>query len=65
MPPRPEEVVRKLKQLGEDVSGKGSHWVFFHPDGRRTVVPFHRNKRGTFLEILKDIGLTEEEFRQI
>ncbi|MEK7617763.1 MAG: type II toxin-antitoxin system HicA family toxin [Patescibacteria group bacterium] len=22
----------------------GSHKVFYHPDGRRTVVPFHGNK---------------------
>ena len=31
------------------------------------MVPFHRKelKKGTFLGILKDIGLTEEEFRQI
>ena len=23
---------------------RGSHKVFYHPDGRRTVVPFHGNK---------------------
>ncbi|APD09047.1 MULTISPECIES: type II toxin-antitoxin system HicA family toxin [Thermus] len=68
MPPRPEEVVRKLKKLGlEEVGGKGSDRVLLHPDGRRTVVPFHRKelKRGTFLGILKDVGLTEEEFRRL
>jgi len=68
MPPRHEEVLRKLKRLGfEEVGGKGSHRVLIHPDGRRTVVPFHRQElqRGTFLGILKDVGLTEEEFRQL
>ncbi|MDM7323885.1 MAG: type II toxin-antitoxin system HicA family toxin [Thermus sp.] len=68
MPPRPEEVLRKLKRLGfEEVGGKGSHRVLIHPDGRRTVIPFHRQelKRGTFLGILKDVGLTEEEFRKL
>ncbi|WP_337845344.1 type II toxin-antitoxin system HicA family toxin [Thermus sp.] len=68
MPPRLEEVLRKLKRLGfEEVGGKGSHWVLLHPDGRRTVIPFHRKelKRGTFLGILKDVGLTEEEYRAL
>lgn len=68
MPPRPVEVLRKPKRLGfEEVGGKGSHRVLLHPDGRRTVIPFHRKelKRGTLLGILKDVGLTEEEYRAL
>lgn len=45
MPPRPVEVLRKPKRLGfEEVGGKGSHRVLLHPDGRRTVIPFHRKE---------------------
>jgi predicted RNA binding protein YcfA (HicA-like mRNA interferase family) len=68
MPPRPDEVIRKLKRAGfEEFSGEGSHRVLKHPDGRRTVVPFHRKelKMGTWKAILKQIGLTEEEYRDL
>lgn len=68
MPPKPEEVLRKLKPLGfQEAGGKGSHRVVIHPNGRRKVVPFHRKelKKGTFLGILKDVGLSEEEFHSL
>lgn len=65
MPPRPDEVIRKLKRLGfEEADAKGSHRFFRHPDGRKTVVAFHRKelKKGTYKAILKQANLTEEEF---
>ena len=68
MPPKPEEVLRKLKRIGfEEEPGKGSHRIVLHPDGRRTVIPFHRKelKKGTYQKILKDIGLSEEEYRKL
>ncbi|MCS7069127.1 MAG: type II toxin-antitoxin system HicA family toxin [Meiothermus sp.] len=68
MPPKPDEVVRKLKRLGfEEADARGSHRFFRHPDGRRTVVAFHRKelKKGTWKAILKQIGLTEEEFNKL
>ncbi|WP_164835712.1 hypothetical protein [Thermus tenuipuniceus] len=36
--------------------------VLIRPDGRRTVVPFHRRelKGDTFLGLLKGVGLTAE-----
>ncbi|MFN3178895.1 MAG: type II toxin-antitoxin system HicA family toxin [Thermus sp.] len=42
MPPRPEEVVRKLQRLGlaERMTG-GGHRLYAHPDGRIAVIPFH------------------------
>jgi predicted RNA binding protein YcfA (HicA-like mRNA interferase family) len=43
---------------------KGAHRFYQHPDGRTTVIPFHSGElpRGTFRKILKDIGLTVEEY---
>ncbi len=68
MPPKPEEVARKLRRAGfiED-SGKGSHRKFNHPNGRKTVLPFHPRElsRPLFLGILKQAGLTEDEYREL
>ena len=46
---------------------KGSHMVYYHPETNRTVViPRHREiKRGTLREILREAGLTPQEFRQL
>lgn len=68
MPPRPDEVARKIKREGfEERSAKGGHRFYQHPDGRTTVIPFHSGElpKGTFRKILKDIGLTEEEYRDL
>lgn len=44
--------------------GKGSHVVFMHSDGRRTVVPGHRRpvRVGTLRAILDQAKITLEEF---
>ncbi len=43
----------------------GSHVVLRHPDGRQTYVAMHTEDvpKGTFRSILKQAGLSEEEFR--
>lgn len=51
MPPRPEEVARKLRRLGfVERMAKGGHRLYAHPDGRIVVVPFHSGElpKGTF-----------------
>ena len=68
MPPRPEEVLHKLKRIGfEEEPGQGSHRIVIHPDGRRTVIPFHRKEleKGTYHKILKDVGRSVEEYRKL
>lgn len=43
-------------------------FFFKHPDGRTTVVPFHRGKdigRGLLRSILNDIKKTPDEFRKL
>lgn len=66
---RPEQVIRALKKTGfiEDYQ-VGSHLVFIHPDtGYRTSVPQHPGDvaRGLLRKILKQAGLTPEEFREL
>ena len=68
MPPRPEAVARELRRRG--VVGrraKGGPGGYTHPDGRIVVVPFHIGElpKGTFKRILRDAGLTEEEFHNL
>ena len=64
-----KDLCKILMKLGfEMIHGKGSHIRFKHPDGRRTVVPVHGNEDlgpGLLLEILKQIGITREEFEKL
>jgi predicted RNA binding protein YcfA (HicA-like mRNA interferase family) len=66
MPYKSDEVLRKLKRAGfEERRRAGSHVVLRHPDGRQTYVAMHPvdMPSGTFKAILKQAGITEEEFR--
>lgn len=61
-----KELVRKFKKIGyiEDRQ-KGSHIILYHPKlKRRIVVPMHIKDlpRGTLHAIIKQAGLTKEEF---
>ena len=68
-PAKPEEIIRVLEKLGfKRIRQSGSHAVFYHPDGRWTTVPLHKGKdvaKGTLSKILKDIGLSYEEFLKL
>ena len=63
------EVCQALSRLGfELVRQRGSHMQFRHPDGRCTTVPNHpgRDISPVLLrQIIKDIGLTVEEFQRL
>ena len=68
--PQPaSKVIKALSKLGFKIVRKhGSHVVLKHPDGRLTVVPVHaREEIGTGLlnKIIKDTGLTKEEFLEL
>ena len=58
-----------MKHLGfEIIRQKGSHTFWRHPDGRTTVIPFHKGEdlgRGLMKEILKDIELSVEDFNEL
>jgi len=68
MPCKAREVLSKLQRAGFIVRRhSGSHVVLRHPDGRQTYVAMHTGDvpSGTFRSILKQSGLTEEEFREL
>lgn len=61
----PRRLIRALQKLGFfRVHGKGSHIVFAHADGRKTVVSMHGKDipLGTLRGIIGDLGMTVEEF---
>lgn len=63
---KPREVAAILERLGfVEVRQRGSHRQYRHPNGRGTTVPFHPGRDISPLllrQIVKDIGLTIEEF---
>lgn len=62
----PTDVIRVLERAGWQYrNATGSHRRYTHPTRPGTIiVPFHRRdmKRGTLHGILKDAGLTSDEF---
>ncbi|MCF6158709.1 MAG: type II toxin-antitoxin system HicA family toxin [wastewater metagenome] len=68
-PAKSEEIIKVLKKLGfERIRQSGSHAIFYHTDGRWTTVPIHKGKdvaKGTLHKILKDAGLSYEEFLKL
>jgi predicted RNA binding protein YcfA (HicA-like mRNA interferase family) len=65
-PQTPQKVIKALSKLGFKIVRKhGSHVVLKHPDGRLTVVPVHPGEEigiGLLSKIIKDTGLSKEEF---
>ena len=57
-----------LLRLGfEPMRQKGSHVFYRHPDGRTTTIPHHAGRdlaRPLVREILREIDLTPDQFRQ-
>jgi len=68
-PIKPEKLVKILKKLGyEEIRQRGSHKIFRNIDGKMTVIPFHKGEtigRGLLLKILKNIGISREEFLKL
>ena len=65
-PLKPTIIIRALRRLGfEQIRQRGSHIYFRHPDGRTTVIPFHKGEdisKGLLKKIMQDIELTWEDF---
>ncbi len=66
---KPDAVLRKLRSAGFEIDHvTGSHYILLHPDGRRTVVPYHAGrdiKRGVLRAIVRQAGLTVGEFLEL
>ena len=69
MPTKAKDLQKAARKLGfRVVRQKGSHARWKHPDGRATTIPIHGNSEiGGWLlyEILKQLEITEEEFRKL
>ncbi|MDQ3662014.1 MAG: type II toxin-antitoxin system HicA family toxin [Actinomycetota bacterium] len=59
--------MKALRKNGFDQSSqRGSHVKLRREDGRTTIVPLHRAlARGTLRSILRQAGLSPEEFRRL
>ncbi len=65
---KPRDVEKILVKKGfAGRPGKGSHTVFRHADGRRTVVPGHNRpvRTGTLRAILRQAEISVEEFVEL
>jgi len=66
---KPKELIRVLESQGWQVDRvRGSHHVLVHEIERRAiVVPVHNRdlKTGTLTAILRNAGITREEFREL
>jgi len=62
-----EETARALGRVGfGQVGQRGSHLKLQHADGRVVIVPLHRALApGTLRSILRQSGLSPEEFRSL
>lgn len=64
---KPKILGKALKKLGfKSRSGKGSHIIFYHSDGRYTSIPMHTKPIGTGLlhKILKQVQVSVEELKE-
>jgi predicted RNA binding protein YcfA (HicA-like mRNA interferase family) len=69
VPARARELERVASKLGfRRIRQKGSHARWHHADGRATTIPAHGDAEiggWLFREILRQLGITEEEFRRL
>ncbi|EGJ29041.1 MULTISPECIES: type II toxin-antitoxin system HicA family toxin [Moorena] len=69
MPAKAKTLEKVAKQLGfHKVRQKGTHARWKHPDGRSTTIPVHGNAEmggWLFREILKQLGISDQEFYQL
>jgi predicted RNA binding protein YcfA (HicA-like mRNA interferase family) len=59
-----QDAVRAFQRLGYQLDNQtGSHIILRHPQMRRLTVPNHRElAKGTLRALIREAGLTKEEF---
>lgn len=65
---KPKEFIRKLKRAGFAVDHQtGSHAILRNAAGIRLTVPVHARemKRGLLMDLLKQAGISGEEFSRL
>jgi predicted RNA binding protein YcfA (HicA-like mRNA interferase family) len=61
------DAVKVFRQLGYEVDHQtGSHIILRHPSQRRLTVPNHRElAKGTLRALIREAGLTKEQFTDL
>jgi len=59
-----QDAIRAFEKVGYEVDHQtGSHMILRHPQMRRLTVPNHRElAKGTLRTLIRQAGLTKEEF---
>ena len=69
MPAKARDLQKAARKLGFQMARqKGSYARWKHPDERATTIPIHGDSEigsWLFYEILKQLDITEEEFRKL
>jgi len=62
-----QDAVRVFQKLGYQVDHQtGSHIILRHPQMRRLTVPNHRElAKGTLRALIREAGITKEEFTSL
>jgi len=62
-----QDAIRAFEKVGYRVDHQtGSHIILRHPQMRRLTVPNHRElARGTLRALIREAGLTQEEFSRL
>jgi predicted RNA binding protein YcfA (HicA-like mRNA interferase family) len=62
-----QDAVRAFQKLGYQVDHQtGSHIILRHPQMRRLTVPNHRElTKGTLRALIREAGITKEEFASL
>ena len=62
-----QDAIRAFEKLGYRVDHQtGSHIILRHPQMRRLTVPNHKElARGTLRALIREAGLTKEEFSRL
>jgi len=60
------KVIKALERAGFERYAGGKHVIMHHPDGRFTTIPNARRiKIGTLRAVIRQCGLTTEEFLKL
>lgn len=66
---KPRELIKRFERIGFVIDRqKGSHVILYNSiDGKRLTIPLHVKDipKGTLLSIIKQAGLTREEFLKL
>lgn len=66
---KPKTLIKKFEKAGYVIDRqKGSHVILYHPkEHKRLTIPLHVKDlpKGTLLSIVKQAGLTKEEFLKL